>query len=240
MRRGANYSTWWNGGLRTSPYFHNMIGLLTETIGNPTPIEIPLILSKQLPKADYPSPISPQKWHFRQSVEYSITANRAVIDVASKHREEFLFNIYRMGRNSIERGSRDHWTITPKSIAEAQAALVKERQQQTERVTAGETGDSPDRTGFGRGQPLKYFEMMRTPEKRDPRAYIIPSDQPDFLTATKFVNALMGTGISVHRATADFEADMRRSKKIDLDEWRSRPFHIRAREKLWSYFGEVF
>ena len=37
MRRGANYSTWWNGGLRTTVYFHNMIGLLTETIGNPTP-----------------------------------------------------------------------------------------------------------------------------------------------------------------------------------------------------------
>ena len=36
-RRGASYSTWWNGGLRTTVYFHNMIGLLTETIGNPTP-----------------------------------------------------------------------------------------------------------------------------------------------------------------------------------------------------------
>ena len=38
-RKGASYSTWWNGGLRTTAYFHNMIGLLTETIGNPTPIE---------------------------------------------------------------------------------------------------------------------------------------------------------------------------------------------------------
>ena len=37
MRSGANYSTWWNGGLRTTAYFHNMIGILTETIGNPTP-----------------------------------------------------------------------------------------------------------------------------------------------------------------------------------------------------------
>ena len=41
MRRGANYSTWWNGGLRTAVYFHNMIGLLTETIGNPTPMRDP-------------------------------------------------------------------------------------------------------------------------------------------------------------------------------------------------------
>ena len=32
MRSGSNYSTWWNGGLRTTVYFHNMIGLLTEAI----------------------------------------------------------------------------------------------------------------------------------------------------------------------------------------------------------------
>src|SRR5690606_4468011 len=54
MRRGANYSTWWNGGLRTVTYFHNMIGLLTETVGNPTPIEIPFIANRQLPSGDLP------------------------------------------------------------------------------------------------------------------------------------------------------------------------------------------
>ena len=37
MRSGSTYSTWWNGGLRTTAYFHNQIGLLTETIGSPTP-----------------------------------------------------------------------------------------------------------------------------------------------------------------------------------------------------------
>ena len=41
MRTGANYSTWWNGGLRTVTYFHNMIGILTEIIGSPTPMQIP-------------------------------------------------------------------------------------------------------------------------------------------------------------------------------------------------------
>ena len=33
-----------------------------------------------------------------------------------------------------------------------------------------------------------------------------PSDQPDFLTATKFVDALLKTGVTVHRATAAFRA----------------------------------
>ncbi len=42
------------------------------------------------------------------------------------------------------------------------------------------------------------------------------------------------------RLTADFERDITRSKTLQLDEWRSRPLHIRGREILWSYFGEVF
>src|SRR5207302_4824028 len=78
MRSGSSYSTWWNGGLRTEAYFHNMIGLLTETIGNPTPMRIPLVPANQLPRGDLPYPIAPQEWHFRQSVDYSLTANWAV------------------------------------------------------------------------------------------------------------------------------------------------------------------
>ncbi len=169
-RSGANYSTWWNGGLRTSPYFHNQIGLLTETIGNPTPMSIPFVADKALPKSDLPFPVDPQQtWHFRQSIEYSITANRAVIDYASRNKDRLLFDVYRMGKNSIERGSRDTWTTTPHRVLNA-----------------------------------KQFDELRDPALRDPRGYIVPSLQPDFLTATKFINALIKNGVTVHRATAAF------------------------------------
>jgi cardiolipin synthase A/B len=43
-----------------------------------------------------------------------------------------------------------------------------------------------------------------------------------------------------NRLVEDFERDLKRSKKLDLQQWRSRPLHIRAREKAWSTFGEVF
>jgi cardiolipin synthase len=43
-----------------------------------------------------------------------------------------------------------------------------------------------------------------------------------------------------NRLLQDFERDMTKSKRIDLEEWRSRPLHISGREKLWSLFGEVF
>jgi hypothetical protein len=42
---------------------------------------------------------------------------------------------------------------------------------------------------------------MHAPALRDPRAYVIPADQSDMPTATKFVNALRETGIAVNRAT---------------------------------------
>ena len=124
MRSGANYSTWWNGGLRTVTYFHNMIGILTEIIGSPTPMNIPLVPEKQLPQGDWPLPIAPQEWHYRQSIDYDITNNRAILDLASRYRETFLYNIYQMGRNSIEKGSRDNWTVTPKRIAALEAAAA--------------------------------------------------------------------------------------------------------------------
>lgn len=182
MRRGASYSTWWNGGLRTTPYFHNMIGLLTETIGHPTPIEIPFLPNRQISHGDLPLPVEPGVWRFRQSVDYSQTANRAVLDYAARNREHLLFNIWRMGTNSIERGNRDSWTVLPKWIDE-----VRE-----------EVGP--------RGTLADYEAHLRDPAKRDARGYVLPSDQRDFATATKFVNALLKNGVAVHQATASFSA----------------------------------
>ena len=180
MRRGASYSTWWNGGLRTTPYFKNMIGLLTETIGHPTPIEIPFLPNRQLTHADLPLPVTPGAWHFRQSVDYSQTANRAVLDYASRNSEHLLFNIWRMGMNSIERGSRDAWTVLPNWI-----------DQVAEDVGA-------------RGSLDDYEAHLRNPDNRDARGYILPSDQRSFATATRFVNTLLKNGITVHQATDDF------------------------------------
>jgi len=194
MRRGANYSTWWNGGLRTTVYFHNMIGLLTETIGHPTPMAIPFRPERLLPSNDLPNPIAPQRWHFRQSIDYSMTANRAVLDVASRYREQFLFNIWRMGRNAIERGSTDTWTMVPRRLERVREALKRR-------------GDDSGSGGArGGGAPREVFdEVLRDPALRDPRGYVLPADQRDFPTAVAFVNALIRAGVTVHRATAPFD-----------------------------------
>ncbi len=200
MREGANYSTWWNGGVRTTAYFHNIVGLLTETIGNPTPMEIPLTPDRLLPKGSLPMPIQPQKWRFAQSLAYELAANRAVFDVASRYRETFLYNIYLMGRNSIQRGSADTWTVTPKRVAALQAAVPRD----TTRAGAVQQQRTTNPADMA-----KYLGVMRSPAERDPRGYVIPADQRDFLTATKFANALIKTGVTVHRATAPFRVGSR-------------------------------
>jgi hypothetical protein len=208
MRSGANYSTWWNGGLRTITYFHNMIGILTEIIGSPTPMTIPVVPAKQLPQGDWPMPVVPQLWHYRQSIEYEISNNRAMLDMASRYRETFLFNIWRMGMNSIEKGGKDYWTVTPKRIAALEAAAAANPQAPSGgRGGAAAGGDSPGAGGFNvRTVPMElYNTVLHDPKMRDPRGYIIPSDQADFANATEFVNALLKTGITVLRAPTAFQ-----------------------------------
>ncbi len=202
MREGGPFSTWWNGGLRTTAYFHNIIGLLTESQGNPTPIEIPFVPSRILPDGDTFLPISPQTWHFRQSVDYSVTANRAVLDYASRNREQVLLEIWKAARSQIDKGSTDTWTLTPSRLDRLREVL--ERDGNPERFLGAQTGALAGY--FSSGVPSRYFESeLRKPEDRDPRGYIVPSDQKDFPTATKFINALLKNGVVVHRAPRAFE-----------------------------------
>jgi len=209
QRAGSQFSTWWNGGLRTAPYFHNMIGLLTEIIGNPTPETVPLVPERLIPNGATPNPIVPQVWHFRQSIDYSVSLNYAVLDYAARYRTELLYNIYKMGRNSIERGSRDNWTFYPKYIDSIQAISKADKKKKDTVAAAAAEGEEGGEFSFGREDTIanKYYSMiLKDPKLRDARAYIIPADQPDFPTAVRFLNALILSGIEVQKAPTAFTA----------------------------------
>ena len=107
----VRFSMWWNGGMRTAPYYHNMIGILTEVAhATPTPRyydprKKPAMVSGL--KTDgseifYPYPWEGGESHFRDAVDYMLTASMAILDVAADKKEEFLYNIYSMGREAIE------------------------------------------------------------------------------------------------------------------------------------------
>jgi cardiolipin synthase len=42
------------------------------------------------------------------------------------------------------------------------------------------------------------------------------------------------------RLLADFETDRQRSRRLDPDAWRRRPALDKLRERIWSFFGELF
>jgi zinc carboxypeptidase len=197
-KNSTSYSTWWNGGLRTAGYFHNMIGILTEAIGNPTPETIQLTLERQLPSGDGIFPVQWGPWHFRQSIDYSMTANRAILDLASKYREDLLYNFWRMGRNSVERGSKDTWTTTPHTILAAEKAGEAATPAGAAPAAGGRGGRG------GRGNTQAYAAVLRDPLRRDPRAFVIPSDQPEFAQALDFLQSLSFAGIEINRASAPF------------------------------------
>lgn len=186
-RSAAPYSTWHNGMERSVAYFHNSIGLLTEIIGGPTPTTVNLVPELQLPGNDRPAPIAPRVWRLQDSLDYQMTMNLAVIDYAARNRERLLFNIWKMGDNSIKRGSTDSWTTTPTRV-EALAAAGKGK--------PGPYGAAID--------PSLYKAVLQTPESRDPRAYVLPADQADMPTVVAFLNALIKTGVDVDKADKAF------------------------------------
>ena len=187
MKGGSVYSTWWNGGLRTTAYYHNIIGLLTEIIGNPTPMTIPVIAGRLIPNSATPFPIEPQKWYFKNSIDYSISLNYAVLNYASRHKDELLLNIYKMGRQSIDAGNKDTWTLNPKK-----SDLLTDYMKAEKRDTKQDSIALP-----------LYNKVYKNAALRDPRGFIVTASQTN--TAIDFINILINSGIKVQRATADFK-----------------------------------
>jgi hypothetical protein len=120
-KRGAQgystYSNWWNGGMRSTPCFHNVVGILTETASGryATPVEIsetqlPARLGSgenaMEPSTWNPSPWKGGRWRIRDQMDYMVTATMAVMRLAADYREDWLYNRYQMARDQIAAGRR--------------------------------------------------------------------------------------------------------------------------------------
>jgi hypothetical protein len=186
MKGGSVYSTWWNGGLRTTAYYHNIVGILTEIIGSPTPMTIPLVPQRLIPNSGLPYPIEPQKWYFKNSIDYSISLNYAVLNYAARYKDEVLLNMYKMGKTGIESGNKDIWTLSPNKV-----------EMLNEQLKAEKRDIKVDSIAY-----QNFAKIYKAPNLRDPRGYIIPANQSS--SAVAFVNILIQSGIKVHKATSDF------------------------------------
>ncbi len=107
------YDMWWNGGMRTVPYYHNQVGLLTEvahTSPSPAyfdPAKLPATVGSGVTmrtdgtEVFYSNPWKGGTSHFRDPIDYMLITSMAVLKTAADRRPDFLRNIYQMGRNAI-------------------------------------------------------------------------------------------------------------------------------------------
>jgi hypothetical protein len=110
-----------------------------------------------------------------------------------------------MGKDSIQKGSEDSWTITPKRIEALDDAAMKLNPESAsgKGISAGLSMGGLD----ARSVPSDFFNsVLHDPACRNPLGYIIPSNQPDFPTAVKFINTLEEkNGITILKAKSNFQ-----------------------------------
>ncbi|HEV7905425.1 MAG TPA: M14 family metallopeptidase [Pyrinomonadaceae bacterium] len=110
----ALYDTWWHGGFRTAPYYHNSVGILTEAASARlmSPVEVTReqltrSTTRGMPSAlqsatNFPDPWPGGTWRARDISRMELTASRAVLTLAAKYRERYLRNFYELGRRGVE------------------------------------------------------------------------------------------------------------------------------------------
>jgi hypothetical protein len=117
-----SYTLWWNGGVRGAAYFHNQIGILTEintgrarwaspAYEDPASLPAnfgssarPIGMTADEPSLFYPYPWKGGWWRLKDQVDYVVTASMGAADIGARLSEDWLYNIYQMGRDGIRAG----------------------------------------------------------------------------------------------------------------------------------------
>jgi hypothetical protein len=118
------FDAWWNGGLRSAPAFHNMHGILTETAAHvyATPriydaSALPERFTNGIPTRQssvfFERPWLGGRWGLRDAVEYMLTVDFAILDLASSRRENLLRKAWEVARANIAADSGPYAYIVP-------------------------------------------------------------------------------------------------------------------------------
>jgi Zinc carboxypeptidase len=109
----ALYDTWWHGGFRTAPYFHNSVGILTEAasarIMSPSNVTREQLMrsgtrgmrSAMEVTTNFPDPWAGGAWHPRDIMQMELIASHAMLSLAANYRSEYLRNFYELGKANI-------------------------------------------------------------------------------------------------------------------------------------------
>ncbi len=113
----AMYDNWWNGGNRTTPQRHNIVGVLTESAS--VKLASPIFVEKAelkgatrgFPNHDlavnFPDPWPGGWWRLRDIVEYQLVCARSYLTLAARYGPQFQANYLAMGLDSIRKGREE-------------------------------------------------------------------------------------------------------------------------------------
>src|SRR3546814_15980085 len=142
-------------------------------------MEIPLVPERLIPNNATPYPVTPRPWHFADAIAYSVSLNYAILDYASRYGDELLYNRYKMGRNAIERGGADYWSLKPSTVHKIATDYSA--------AQAPPQNESDGQTNGRRTIPTRSYEHgFKAPALRDPSRFLIPSAQVAFHRTPNF------------------------------------------------------
>ena len=113
----STYDTWWHGGFRTAPYYHNSIGILSEAASAKlmTPTTVTADQLKRSSRrglhnaleasTNFPDPWPGGEWRPRDIMNMEMISSRAVLYLAAKFRADYLKNFFELGRAAAMAGT---------------------------------------------------------------------------------------------------------------------------------------
>ena len=221
---GTNFSMFWNGGMRTAPYYHNMIGILTEVAhATPTPR---FYDPKKKPKrvagiasdgseVFYPFPWEGGESHFRDAVDYMLTASMGVLEIAADRKEQFLRNIYLMGRDAIENEKEAFAYVLPaeqwdrgeaRNLVEILQRGGLEAHQTTSDFSIGDKTYRKGSVIFYGAQAFRPFLVDLMEKQEYPNQYLYPGGPPKPPYDLAGWTLPMQMGVEVDRIEESFTA----------------------------------
>ena len=223
----ATYDGWRPGDMDTTPWWHNVVALITEAAS--AKIASPIFLNRGdlvgerrgLPeyaaRMNFPNPWPGGWWRLRDIVDHELTAALAFLESCARRKTDLLLNSYRMNRDAIERGTKeapyafviplqdnDPWTVG--KLLDPLLAAGVELQRASEGFTADGTVYPPGTIVVPMAQPLRPYakDLLEAQQYPDRRLYPGGPPEPPYDEAGWTLPLKMG--IRVTAVTRPFDA----------------------------------
>ena len=111
----TTFDTWWHGGFRSAPYYHNSVGILSEAAS--ADLMSPVTITKDQMQRSRParglaSPLAADTahpdvwdggvWRPKDIAEIEMTASRALLSLSAKYRSRYLRNFYELNNANLK------------------------------------------------------------------------------------------------------------------------------------------